>query len=144
MDPKAAEIEEQQKKARQKELNATHKLTSPAVATGPSSSNELKRKSGSTPNTKSAKKAKTTSTAPIAKEDKGQLNELKAKLRDTELDLKSARDRITRLEGKEESQKKACEDLKNKNDEAFDGCADLQDLKLATFNHFLAKWETVN
>ena len=42
--------------------------------------------------------------------------------------------------------RKSYDDLKKKSDEDFDGCAraDLRDLKLATFNHFLAKWETVN
>ena len=40
--------------------------------------------------------------------------------------------------------KKSYDDLKKKNDEELDGYEDLRNLKLATFNHFLAKWENAN
>ena len=65
-------------------------------------------------------------------------------MHDTELELQSARDRITRLEGKEASLKKAHDDLKTKIDEAVDAFADLKEMKVATFNHFWGKLETVN
>ena len=56
------------------------------------------------------------STAPECKEDKGQLIKLRQKLRDTEEQLESDSNRIiiTRLEGKEDLQKKAYNDLKQK------------------------------
>ena len=144
MDPKAAKIEERHKKACQKGLNAAHKSTLPVVAKGPSSSNELKRKSGGNPNPKPAKTLKGNSTTPEAKEERGQLNELKQKLRDTELELKTAQDRIKRLEKKENHMKKSYDDLKKKSDEELDGYGDLRSLKLATFNHFLTKWDNAN
>ena len=96
-DPKASEILAKQKKVRQAELDEN--LTS--LVAGPSSSNELKRKSAPTPKVKLGKRIKKDeSTAPLAKEERGQLNELKQKLRDTctELQLKSAQDRMKRLE----------------------------------------------
>ena len=83
-------------------------------------------------------------TTKEGKEDKSQLIELRQKLRDTELLLQSAQDRIKRLEGQEAHMEKSYEDLKKKNDEDLDGHDDLRNLKLVTFNHFLAKWENVN
>ena len=121
------------------------KSTSPVAAKGPSSSNKLKRTSDSAPKGRSAKRAKKEeSTAPIAKEERGQLNELKQKLRDTELKLKSAQDRIKRLQGKEAHMQKSYDDLKIKSDEAADDFAELKEMKVATINTFLAKWENVN
>ena len=58
--------------------------------------------------------------------------------------LTSAQDRIKRLEEKEGHMKKSYDDLNKRSDEDFDGCADLRDSKLATFNHFLVKWENAN
>ena len=58
--------------------------------------------------------------------------------------LESVLNRINRLEGKEDLSRKAYNDLKTKNDEELDGYDDLRRLKLATFNHFLTKWEYVN
>ena len=40
--------------------------------------------------------------------------------------------------------KKSYEELKNKSEEKSEGYGDLRDLELATFNHFLAKWENAN
>ena len=61
-----------------------------------------------------------------------------------ELELKSARDRNTRLEGKEDQMKKSYDDLRNQNDEFADEFAELKELKMATFDTYLAKWENVN
>ena len=113
----------------------------------PPSSSQVKRKSGDTTKGKPpVKRSKNDSPAPIPKEDKGELNDLKQKLRhvDLELRLKSARDRNTRLEGKEDQMKKSYDDLRNKNDEFADEFAELKELKVATFNHFLATWEIKN
>ena len=52
--------------------------------------------------------------------------------------------RECRLEGKEDLIKKSYDELKKKNDEELDGYDDLRNLKVATFNHFLAKWENAN
>ena len=40
--------------------------------------------------------------------------------------------------------KKSYDELKKKSDETLDGYGDLRSLKLATFNHFLTKWENAN
>ena len=61
-----------------------------------------------------------------------------------ELELKLARDRNARLEGKEDQMKKCYDDLRNKNGEFADAFAELKELKMATFNTYLAKWENVN
>ena len=73
-DPKAAKILETQKKARQAELDEQCK----SEVAGPMSS-QPKRKLATTPKGKLAKRGKISSTAPIAKEDKGQLNDLEQK-----------------------------------------------------------------
>ena len=39
---------------------------------------------------------------------------------------------------------KSYEELKKKNEEKLEGHDDLADLKRATFNHFLTKWENAN
>ena len=86
------------KKARRKQPNEKP----PSLAPGPSSSkcSELKRKPAPTPKGKLGKRAnKYESTAPLAKEERGQPNELKQNLRDAELQLKSAQDRMTRAGG---------------------------------------------
>ena len=114
---------------------------------GPSEKNSVGSKRGnSEPPSKGkpSKKGKVNLTTKEGKEDKSQLIELRQKLRDTELLLQSAQDRIKRLEGQEAHMEKSYEDLKNKNDEDLDGHDDLRNLKLVTFNHFLAKWENVN
>ena len=144
-DPTAPEKEEQLKKARRKELDEN----STSTVAGPSSSNEHKRKSDSDPKAKSAKRAKKEeSTEPIAKEDKGQINDryLKRELRakDSEELVQSHLAQITRLEGKEDLMKKAYGELKKKSDKKLEGYGDLRDLKLTTFNHFMATWEIKN
>ena len=90
-DPRAAKILEAQKQARKTDSDKDFNLTLTFVSKSPST-NQLKRQSARTPDPKSAKKLKGNSTTPEAKEAKGQLNELKHKLRDTEFELKSARD----------------------------------------------------
>ena len=134
-DPTAPEKEEQLKKARRKELDEN----STSTVAGPSSSNEHKQTSDSAPKAKSAKRAKKDeSTAPIAKEDNGQINNLKRKLRAKQEQVQSQLARITRLEGKEDLEKKRYDELKKKCDEKLEGYDDLLNLKLTTFNHFLA------
>ena len=118
--------------------------TSPVAATGPSSSNEFKRKSDSAPKARSAKRAKINSTAPIAKEERIQINDLKRELRAAQELVPLQAARITRLEGKEYLQKKSYEELKTKSDQKLDGHDALRDLKLTTFNHFVATWEITN
>ena len=144
MDPKAPEILADLEEARVAGFRSP-KSQVPA----PSSSRQGKRKSVNTPRgnpPKVVKKGKNDSPAPIPKEDKIELNDVKQKLRDTELLLASARDQITRLEGKEDTMKKSYDELRNKNDEFADEFADMKELKVATFNHILSKlkWENVN
>jgi hypothetical protein len=141
MDPKAPEILAEQKEARNASFHGSPKSEAPA----PPSSSQVKRKSGDTTKGKPpVKRSKKDSAAPIPKEDKGELNDLKQKLRHVDLELKSARDRCTRLEGKEDQMKKTYDELRYKSDELADEFAELKELKVATFNHFLAKWENVN
>jgi hypothetical protein len=143
MDPKAPEIWAKQKKARDLLRSGSPKSEAPA----PPSSSQLKRKSGNTPRgnpPKVVKKGKNDSPAPIPKEDRIELNNMKEKLRETELLLKSARDRMRRLEGKEENMNKFYEELRNKTDEFAEEFDGMKELKVATFNHFLSKWENVN
>ena len=136
MDPKAAEILAEQKKARDADFNRSTK----SEASAPSSS-QLKRKSDNTPKGKVVKRSKNDSPAPIPKEEKNQVTELRWVLRESEDQLQSARDRVMRLENREVDMKKSYKELKGKSEEDYDN---LQSLKRATFNHFLAKWETVN
>ena len=123
-DPKAAKILEKQKKARQAELDEQCK----SEVAGPMSS-QLKRKSATTPRAKGAKKSKSDSPAPIPKENKNQVTELRRFLRESETQLQSARDRVKKLENKEDDMKKSYEELKKKNEEKLEGYADLRDLK---------------
>ena len=103
-----------------------------------------KRKSDTTPKAKPAKKGKATSTAAEGKEDKGQLLELRREFRESKADLDAALNRVKRAWANEDLQKKGYNDLKKKNDEELDDYDDLRRLKLATFNHVLAKWENSN
>ena len=88
MDPKVPAILAKQKKARQTALNDTAKSTSPVDAKGPST-NPLKRNADPAPKGKSAKRSKKDSNAPLGILGKGQLTELKQKLRDSEELLQS-------------------------------------------------------
>ena len=97
MDPKAAEILAEQKKAREAELKESTKSEDPAP-----SSSQLKRKSANTPKGKIVKKGKYDSPAPIPKDEKNQVTELKRVLRESEDQLQSTRDRVKRLENKED------------------------------------------
>ena len=86
-------------------------------------------------------------TKPAAQEkqkDNGQLIELKKKLRVSEANLEAALNRVKRIKKNEDFQKKAYNELKKKNDEELDGYDDLENLKLATFNVILTKWENAN
>ena len=139
MDPKAAEILAEQKKARDADFNGSTKSEAPAP-----SSSQLKRKSANSLKTKVVKKSKIDSPAPIPKEDKNQVTELRRVLRESEDQLQSARDRVKRLENKEDDMKKPYKELKEKCEDKLEDYDNLRSLKRATFNHFLAKWETVN
>ena len=101
----------------------------------------VRTSSETTPDPKSAKKGKTNSTAPEEKEDRGQVIEFRQLLRKSKADLEVALSRVKRLKVNEDLQKKAYNDSKKKNDEELDGYDELRNLKLATFDHFLAKWE---
>ena len=83
---------------------------------------------------------------PIPNEDKNQVTELRRVLRESDTQLQSARDRVKRLEKKEDAMNKSYEELKKKNEEKLEGHMhdNLADLKRATFNHFLTKWENAN
>ena len=77
--------------------------------------------------------------------EQARLVQLRQNLRESDITLQSARDRITRLKGKEDLQKKAYDDRDvKKNDEMLDGYGELRSWKLATSNHFLTKWENTN
>ena len=141
MDPKAAKILAEQKKVRDAELKESRKSEDPG-----SSSSQHKRKSANTPSAKGAKKSKNDSPAPIPKEDKNQVTELRRVLRESENQLQSARDRVKRLENKEDDMKKSYEELKENSEEKLEDYDNLRSLKRATFefNHFLSKWENAN
>jgi hypothetical protein len=65
-------------------------------------------------------------------------------LRDAESDLQTAKLRVGRLEDREDDQKKACDEALQKMQETTDDYDDLMELKRATYNHFLTKWENDN
>ena len=62
----------------------------------------------------------------------------------SEDDLQSAQDRVRRLEDKEDDMKKSYEDAMKKMEETIGDYDDLIELKRATYNHFLSKWENEN
>ena len=143
MDPKAPEIWAQLKEAR--DAAAGFHGSPKSEAPAPPSSSQVKRKSGSTPKGKPPVKiSKNDSPAPIPKEEKNQVTELRRVLRESETQLQSARGRVKRLENKEDDMKKFHEELTKKSEEKLEGYGDLRDLKCATFNHFLGRWENAN
>ena len=120
MDPTAAQKEEQLKKARQKDLDGTRKSASPVVAKVHSTI-PPKRNAETASKGRSAKRAKKEeSTAPLAKEDKGKLNDLKRDLRASEELVEMQTARITRLEGKEDLQKESYDELTEKSEEKLE------------------------
>ena len=142
-DPDYAKIKEDGRKAAAQPLHDQYKLTLPC----PGKSTSVGSKRGNpetTPKGKAPKKGRTKSTASECKEDKGQLIELRQTLCESEADLEAALNRIKRLQANEDLQKKAYNGLKKKSDEKLDCYDDLRNLKLATFNHFVANWENAN
>ena len=65
-------------------------------------------------------------------------------MRESESDLQSAKLRVGRLQDREDDTKKAYEDALKKMQEMTDDYDDLIELKRATYNHFLSKWENDN
>ena len=124
---------------------------SPQLALPPGPSKQTvtpKRKIATAPRASSAapkKKVRSDSAATTPNVDnKADIIELKRLLRESESDLQSAKLRVGRLEDREEDTKKAYEDALKKMQETTDDYDDLADLKRATYNHFLSKWENDN
>ena len=134
---------EKRKDARDADFHGSPKSQAPA----PPSSSQVKRKPCNTPKgnpTKVAKRGKNDSPATILKVDKAEVTDLKRALRDMEDDLQTARDRVTRLEDREDEVKNSYKEMKEKSEEKLEDYDNLQSLKRATYNHFLAKWEHEN
>ena len=124
---------------------------SPQLALPPGPSKQTvtpKRKSATAPRASSAapkKKGRSDSAATTPNDDnKADIIELKRLLRESESDLQSAKLRVGRLQDREEDTKKAYEDAIKKMQEMTDDYDDLIELKRATYNHFLSKWENDN
>ena len=124
---------------------------SPQLALPPGPSKQTvtpKRKSATAPRASSAapkKKGRSDSAATTPNVDnKADIIELKRLLRESESDLQSAKLRVGRLQDREEDTKKAYEDALKKMQETTEDYDDLAELKRATYNHFLSKWENDN
>ena len=124
---------------------------SPQLALPPGPSKQTvtpKRKIATAPRASSAapkKKVRSDSAATTPNDDnKADIIELKRLLRESESDLQSAKLRVGRLQDREEDTKKAYEDALKKMQETTDDYDDLADLRRATYNHFLSKWENDN
>ena len=139
-DPKAPEILEEQKKARDAPSPKVVKSEAPA----PSSSQPKRKSANSLKGKPPPKKSKIESAATIPKVDKGEVTELNRVLRESEDKLQSARTRVKRLEDREDEVKNSYKDMKEKSEEKLEDYDNLQSLKRATYNHFLAKWEHEN
>jgi hypothetical protein len=125
---------------------------SPQLALPPGPSKPIippKRKSATAPRASSAppkKKGRSDSaaTAPNVDNKAQEIIELRRQLRDAESDLQTAKLRVGRLEDREDDQKKAYDEALQKMQETTDDYDDLMELKRATYNHFLTKWENDN
>ena len=124
---------------------------SPQLALPPGPSKQTvtpKRKSATAPRASSAapkKKGRSDSAATTPNDDnKADIIELKRLLRESESELQSAKLRVGRLQDREDDQKKAYEDALQKMQETTEDYDDLLELKRATYNHFLSKWENDN
>ena len=119
-----------------------------ALPPGPSKPIETKRKSGTTPKASPAppkKKGRSDSAATTPNVDnKAEIIELRRLLRNTESDLQSARLKVGRLEDQAGDLKTAYEEDKTKMEDTIGDYDDLIELKRATYNHFLSKWENDN
>ena len=110
---------------------------------GPSKPTPTKRKTGNALKGSPAplsKKVKIDSAATTPNDDnKAEIIELKRLLRESELDLKSAKLRVGRLEDKEQDSKKTYELALKKMEHTIEDYDNLVELKRATYNHFLSK-----
>ena len=124
---------------------------SPQLALPPGPSKQTvtpKRKIATAPRASSAapkKKGRSDSAATTPNDDnKADIIELKRLLRESESDLQSAKLRVGRLQDREEDTKKAYEDALKKMEDTIEDFDHLAELKRATYNHFLSKWENDN
>ena len=119
-----------------------------ALPPGPSKQTVTPKRKSATPRASSAppkKKGRSDSAATTPNVDnKREIIELNRLLRESKSDLESARLRVGRLEDREEDTKKAYADALQKMQETTDDYDDLMELKRATYNHFLSKWENDN
>ena len=123
---------------------------SPQHALPPAASKAIetpKRKSGTAPRASSAppkKKGRSDSAAATQWDNKREIIDLNRLLRESNSDLESARLRVGRLEDQANAAKKTYEDAIKKMGETIGDQDDLIELKRATYNHFLSKWESDN
>jgi hypothetical protein len=106
-----------------------------------------KRKSATAPRASSAphkKKSRSDSAAATQCDNKREIIDLNRLLRESNSDLESARLRVGRLEDQANAAKKTYEDAIKKMGETIGDQDDLIELKRATYNHFLSKWESDN
>ena len=120
----------------------------PALPPGPSKPTVTpKRNSATAPRASSAppkKKGRSDSAAATQWDNKREIIDLNRLLRESNSDLESARLRVGRLEDQANAAKKTYEDAIKKMGETIGDQDDLIELKRATYNHFLSKWESDN
>ena len=105
------------------------------TATAPRASSAAPKKKG---------RSDSAATTPNVDNKAQEIIELRRQLRDAESDLQTAKLRVGRLEDREDDQKKACDEALQKMQATTDDYDDLMELKRATYNHFLTKWENDN
>ena len=106
-----------------------------------------KRNTATAPRASSAphkKKSRSDSAAATQCDNKREIIDLNRLLRESNSDLESARLRVGRLEDQANAAKKTYEDAIKKMAETIGDQDDLIELKRATYNHFLSKWESDN
>ena len=106
-----------------------------------------KRNTATAPRASSAphkKKSRSDSAAATQCDNKREIIDLNRLLRESNSDLESARLRVGRLEDQANAAKKTYEDTIKKMGETIGDQDDLIELKRATYNHFLSKWESDN
>ena len=106
-----------------------------------------KRNTATAPRASSAphkKKSRSDSAAATQWDNKREIIDLNRLLRESNSDLESARLRVGRLEDQANAAKKTYEDAIKKMGETIGDQDDLIELKRATYNHFLSKWESDN
>ena len=106
-----------------------------------------KRNTATAPRASSAphkKKSRSDSAAATQCDNKREIIDLNRLLRESNSDLESARLRVGRLEDQANAAKKTYEDAIKKMGETIGDQDDLIELKRATYNHFLSKWESDN